>query len=56
MNKSKQQEEKRCPVCGELLKKVEHWEYDGITEYGSYEPYYDCINKCEEELEDSEIL
>lgn len=35
-----------CPTCGEPLILVEHYEYDGVTPNGSYEPYYECINKC----------
>lgn len=37
---------KHCEVCGELLIYVDHYEYDGVTEYGSHEPYYECVNGC----------
>lgn len=26
---------------------VEHYEFDGVTDSGSYEPYWECVNGCE---------
>jgi len=36
-----------CKKCGEKLIRVEHYEWDGISENGSYEPYYECVNNCD---------
>ena len=36
----------RCHQCFKPLIKVEHYEYDGVSEYGSYEPYWKCENGC----------
>lgn len=38
-----------CEKCGGTIIEVPHWEYDGVTANGSYEPYYECINGCEQE-------
>jgi uncharacterized protein with PIN domain len=38
-----------CHACESELIKVDHYEYDGgITEAGSYEPYWECPNGCTE--------
>lgn len=38
--------DKHCENCGESLIYVDHYEYDGVTEYGSHEPYWECLNRC----------
>ena len=43
---------KYCKNCNSKLIFVNHYEYDGVTENGSHEPYYECINGCEESLID----
>jgi len=35
-----------CQVCNEPLIYVEHFEYDGVTPNGSFEPYFECPNGC----------
>lgn len=40
-----------CKKCGFSLTKVDHYEYDGVTPGGSYEPYYECVNWCEQDEE-----
>lgn len=35
-----------CENCGELLIYIEHYEMDGVTEQGSFEPYWECLNGC----------
>lgn len=37
-----------CENCGEEMIKIDHYEYDGVTENGSYEPYWECPNNCDE--------
>lgn len=37
---------KFCQVCTEPLIYVEHYEYDGVTPCGNYEPYWECPNGC----------
>lgn len=33
-----------CPSCGDNLIRIEHYEYDGVTEHGSFEPWLECPN------------
>lgn len=44
-------EQKTCEVCGSPLMYIDHYEVDGITEFGSHEPYYECPNGCPEPTE-----
>ena len=37
-----------CEECGCPVMYVDHYEPDGITEFGSHEPYYVCPNGCED--------
>lgn len=50
---NKQPPEQICTVCGLPMIYIDHIEYDG-TEYGSSEPYFECINNCNQK--ESEIL
>ena len=44
-----------CPKCEEELIKVDHYEPDGVTEYGSHEICYECVNGCNIDDELTEI-
>lgn len=51
-----QETEQFCRVCGEPLIFVPHYEHDGVTEHGSYEPYWECPSGCAyPDCEDSEL-
>lgn len=39
--------EQFCEVCDSPLIYVDHYEYDGVTEHGSHEPYFECPNGCD---------
>ena len=62
MTSNKNPQEQFCQVCGEPLTYVPHYEYDGVTENGSFEPYYECVNGCaypevrDEDLTAEELL
>ena len=56
MNDKNPLQNKFCQVCGEPLIYVPHHEYDGVTECGSFEPYWECPNNCAyPDCEDSEL-
>ena len=42
---------KTCTSCKKPLTYVDHYEYDGVTEHGSYEPYWECANGCDNPTE-----
>ena len=45
-----------CKNCNNQLIIIPHYECDGVTENGSYEPYYECVNGCAyPECEDREL-
>lgn len=46
MNKSNPLQNRFCQVCNEPLIFVPHYEYDGVTEHGSFEPYWECPRGC----------
>jgi hypothetical protein len=39
--------ERICTHCGLSLIYVDHYEYDGVTENGSHEPYWECPDGCD---------
>jgi len=46
MMKGLKMQNKTCQNCEEELIFVPHYEYDGVTEHGSYEPYWECPAGC----------
>lgn len=45
-----------CQVCGAEKILVDHYEYDGVTAGGSYEPYYVCPFSCNEAEADDKVV
>lgn len=33
--------------CGGDIIKIDHYEPDGVTKCGSYEPFFECVFGCE---------
>lgn len=50
------QNNRPCGNCESQMILIPHYEPDGVTENGSYEPYFECVNGCSyPELKDQEL-
>lgn len=46
MNHKSPYQNRFCKVCETPLIYVDHYEYDGVTDHGSHEPYWECPQDC----------